>query len=127
MKTSDYLIYAALIFLFYKINKKPVCNCNATATPVGAGILQSITENIPTLVSPVLNKAIELMDCKNCPVTLPLGISKLVDLPKFAIVDPQTIDQAQIIPTPASVLSPEQLVLYNASLQGVNRKPSYIC
>ena len=127
MKTSDYLIYAALIFLFYKVTKKPVCNCNATATPGGAGILQSITENIPTLVSPVLNKALELMDCKNCPVTLPLGISKLVDLPKFAIVDPQTIDQAQIIPTPASVLSPEQLVLYNASLQGVNRKPSYIC
>jgi hypothetical protein len=127
MKTSDYIIYAALIYLFFKVTKKPVCNCNSTATPVGAGILQTIPDNLPKILSPVLTKALDLIECQNCPVSLPLGIQKIIDLPMFAKVDPQTIDQAQIIPTPASVLSPEQLVLYNASLQGVNRKPSYIC
>ena len=127
MKTSDYLIYAALIYLFFKVTKKPVCSCNATALPEGAGILQTIPDNLPKILSPVLTKALDLIDCKNCPITLPLGIKKIIDLPVFSKVDPQTIDTAQIVPTPGMVLSPEQLVLYNAAIKGISKKQTYIC
>jgi hypothetical protein len=127
MKTSDYIIYAALIYLFFKVTKKPVCSCNTTALPGGAGILQTIPDTIPTILSPVLTKAIDLIDCKNCPITLPLGIKKIIDLPVFSQVDPQTIDTAQIVPTPGMVLSPEQLVLYNAAIKGISKKQTYIC
>ena len=127
MKTSDYIIYAALIYLFFKVTKKPVCSCNATALPGGAGILQTIPDRIPTIISPVLKKAIDLIDCQNCPINLPLSIKKIVDLPVFSQVDPQTIDTAQIVPTPGMVLSPEQLVLYNAAIKGITKKQTYIC
>lgn len=42
-------------------------------------------------------------------------------LPKFSTVTPVYWDKTQVIPTPAEVLSPEQLKVYNASIKGISQ------
>jgi hypothetical protein len=44
-----------------------------------------------------------------------------LSLPKFSTVTPVYWDKTQVIPTPAEVLSPEQLKVYNASIKGISQ------
>ena len=49
-----------------------------------------------------------------------MGINNIMNLPIFTTVN------KQVEPTPASILSPEQLAVYNtASIKGIKNK--YIC
>jgi hypothetical protein len=110
MQTKDLIIYGAIIYLLYKITKQKGCNCN-TMVPI-----------VPVNFAPVETKAIipllPLANCLNCNFSN-MDNSNLLDLPKFTKVN------KQVQPTPASVLSPEQLAVYNASIKGISNK--YIC
>lgn len=116
MKTTDLIIYGALIYLFYKLNKKENCSCNANQPGVknDTSVLNLHTEDITP------------NDFFNCGNTLDIINKGVLNLPKFTKIDPETIDATQIIPTPASILSPEQLAIYNASIKGF-RKQKYVC
>ena len=48
-------------------------------------------------------------------------INSVINLPKFSTVTPVYWDKTQVIPTPAEVLSPEQLKVYNASIKGISQ------
>ena len=121
MTTKDIILYGAIIFLFIKLNKKNKCECQ----PAIENKLNPVIDYAP-FGGGMLEIAPDLSECPNCPISIPSNIKRLVDLPSFRDVQPETIDTMQIIPTPASVLSPEQLAIYNASIKGI-RKPTYIC
>jgi hypothetical protein len=83
MKTSEVLIYGAIIYLLYKVykNTQPENSNKSFSTEMNA----------------------------------------VVSLPKFSTVTPVYWDKTQVIPTPAEVLSPEQLKVYNASIKGISQ------
>lgn len=121
MTTKDIILYGAIIFLFIKLNKKNKLQSETTTE----NKINPVIDYAPYRGG-ILDIAPELSECQNCAVSMPSNIKKLLDLPTFRDVSPETIDTMQIIPTPASVLSPEQLALYNASIKGI-KKPTYIC
>jgi hypothetical protein len=49
----------------------------------------------------------------------------ILDFPPFTTTTPVYWNKTQVIPTPASVLNPEQLKFYNASIKGISNK--YVC
>jgi len=49
----------------------------------------------------------------------------VLDFPPFTTTTPTYWNKTQLIPTPATVLSPEQLKFYNASIKGISNK--YVC
>ena len=102
MQTKDLIIYGAIIYLLYKITKQKGCNCN-TMIPI-----------VPVNFAPVETIA----NCSNCNFSN-MDNSNLLDLPNFTKVN------KQVQPTPATVLSPKQLAVYNASIKGISNK--YIC
>lgn len=111
METKDLIMYGAIIYLFFMLKKKQNCKCNVLdiakypVAPGGASIV------------PIL-PLIPVKDCVNCDLTM--GINNIMNLPIFTTVN------KQVEPTPASILSPEQLAVYNsASIKGIKNK--YIC
>lgn len=110
MQTKDLIMYGAIIYLFFMLKKKQNCNCNVLdiakypVAPGGAAIV------------PIL-PLIPVKDCVNCDLTM--GVNNIMTLPKFTTVN------KQLQPTPAEILSPEQLAFFNASIKGIANK--YIC
>jgi hypothetical protein len=51
----------------------------------------------------------------------PTAKKNTINLPPFAIVTPTYWDTKQIQPTPAEVLSPEQLAYFNAKNKGISK------
>jgi hypothetical protein len=117
METKDLIMYGAIVYLFLMLRKKQSCNC-AAMVPV-------LPLNNPTLVDfaprdrsvPII-PIIPIKDCVNCDLTM--GLNNIISLPKFTTVN------NQVQPTPAEILSPEQLAVFNvASIKGIANK--YIC
>ncbi len=53
-------------------------------------------------------------------------LKSVIDLPKFSVVTPTYWNTMQIQPTPAEVLSPEQLAFYKNNIKGIS-KQIYTC
>lgn len=114
MKTTDIIIYGALIYLFYKIKNINKCNCNQP------NLQLNNNKKMPLHIEDITPN--NIFDCG----IIPSNSNEVINLPKFNKVFEQTIDAKQIIPTPGSILSPEQLQIYNASLKGINQN-KYVC
>ena len=56
----------------------------------------------------------------------PTAKKDVINLPSFAIVTPTYWNKTQVQPTPAEVLSPEQLAYYKAKNKGIS-KQIYTC
>jgi hypothetical protein len=93
MKTKDLLLYGAIGYIVYlQFFKKSL----------------SVTKTIITPISPLDNSC----NCQNCTPTT----ASTDSLHHFILNTPQTTGVPQIEPTPASVLSPEQLQNFDNSI-----------
>jgi hypothetical protein len=116
MQTKDLVIYGALIYLFFMLRKKTTCNCAATlpVLPLDKVLVDFAPRDRSVPILPILPVA----DCVNCNFSN-MDNSNLLNFPTFTKVN------TQVQPTPATVLSPEQLAVYNATIKGFSNK--YIC
>ena len=117
MQTKDLIMYGAIIYLFFMLKKKQACNCAATV-PV-LPLDKDLRDYAPGGGSIPIVPIVPVKDCLNCDFTN-IGLNSVMSLPIFTTVN------NQVEPTPASVLDPLQLSVYNAaSIKGISNK--YIC
>ena len=116
MQTKDLIMYGAIIYLFFKLKKKQTCTCKTTPIPVLP------IDNVLVDYAPGGNQIVPIVpikDCLNCDISN-ISLSSVLNLPIF------TKNNNQIEPTPATVLDPLQLAVYNAAaIKGISKK--YIC
>ena len=103
MQTKDIIVYGAIFYLFFMLKKKQTCKCNLT----------------PILPIESFSNSKMVKNCLNCDFSN-VGLSNVMSLPIFTNVN------NQVEPTPATILDPLQLAVYNnASIKGNLNK--YIC
>ena len=117
MQTKDLIAYAAIIYLFIMLKKKQTCSCKTAPIPV-LPVNNVLVDYAPGGGVPIV-PIIPVKDCLNCD-TSNIGINSVMNLPIF------TKNNNQVEPTPATVLDPMQLAIYNAAaIKGISKK--YIC
>ena len=117
METKDLIMYGAIIYLFVMLKKKQACNCAATV-PV-LPLEKVLVDYAPGGGSVPIIPIVPVKDCLNCD-TSNISLSSVMNLPIF------TKNNNQVEPTPATVLDPIQLAVYNAAaIKGISKK--YIC